>query len=182
MIKAYFFDWMKTLGSVIDVIDFKAYLTREEHEVLLVTERFEDLKLSNGKRELIYDALQRAEFSLFDDSEETIENLRANRLKLAVISNIYSTTPQRLRELYGSFLCNFDVVTFSSEVGMRKPDERIFNYTLDRLNEMNGSQIYPKEVMMIGDNEKNDIIPALALGMQAGLIDRSKQNLGDVLK
>jgi HAD superfamily hydrolase (TIGR01549 family) len=181
MIKAYFFDWMKTLGSYEDVINFKENLTPEEFQLLLITKEFSNLNLVGEKKELIYNALHKTKLNLYPDSEETIKELKKRDIKLAILSNAYCITPSLIRDLFPDFLKNFDVVTFSSEVGMRKPDKSIFTLTLNKLNEVVGEEILPEEILMIGDDEKQDIAPALSLGMQAKLIDRTKQTLIDII-
>ena len=116
----------------------------------------------------------------YDDSREVIKRLRES-YQVAVISNMYEITAQRIRGLFPDFFDLFDVVTLSCEAGLVKPDPRIFTHTLDKLNQLYGSDIQPSEVMMIGDLQEKDVDPPLALGMQARLIDRTTQNLNDIL-
>jgi len=99
---------------------------------------------------------------------------------------MYGITANRIRELFPDFLNMFDVVTLSAEIGLKKPNPEIFLRTLQMLNgycKLNGNHqdILPEEVMMVGDKQDKDVDPAIALGMQAKLIDRNTQNLNDVL-
>lgn len=55
----------------------------------------------------------------------------------------------------------FQAVVFSSDVGCKKPDERIFRVALRRIG------VEPGEAFFIGDSMTNDILPARRLGMQA---------------
>ncbi len=181
MIKAYFFDWGDTLVTMEDTINFGKHLTNKEHESLLITNDFSKVKLANGKRNLIYNALLEARFNLFPDSSTVIEKLKEEEYKLAIISNAYCITPERSRVCFPDFFKLFDIVTFSSEVGMRKPNKEIFTYTLNKLNKEYNVDVLPNQVMMIGDREDNDIMPALQLGMQAKLINRTKQTLYDII-
>lgn len=180
MIKTYFFDWMGTVGKVVDVANLGKFLGEKNH-LLQITSDIDDSPLSVGEREIFRRALYDAQFSLYSDSQEVIARLKRERKKLAIVSNVYPITPQRLRDLFPEFLSQFDVITFSSEVGMRKPDLEIYRYTLGRLNKLGGKRILPEEVMMIGNEYGKDVAPPLILGMQARLIDRSKQALEDVL-
>ena len=50
---------------------------------------------------------------------------------------------------------------FSSDMGYKKPDHRIFNIALDRLD------LKPGEVLSIGDTVENDIIAPQEIGMEA---------------
>ncbi|MDD4254578.1 MAG: HAD family hydrolase [Methanofollis sp.] len=55
----------------------------------------------------------------------------------------------------------FRTAVFSSDVGCKKPDDRIFQVALRRIG------VEPEEALFIGDSMTNDIIPARRLGMQA---------------
>jgi putative hydrolase of the HAD superfamily len=55
----------------------------------------------------------------------------------------------------------FTAVVFSSDVGCKKPDDRIFQVALRRLG------VEAEEALFIGDSMTNDILPARRLGMQA---------------
>ncbi len=76
----------------------------------------------------------------------TNETLRTQLIKLTVID------PQA--EI-------FDCLAISEQVGYEKPDHRLFNFALDQLN------LKACEVCAIGDSIKDDIFPAIELGMQA---------------
>jgi HAD superfamily hydrolase (TIGR01549 family) len=173
MIKAYFFDWMSTLASVDNEKGLRDTITQKEHEALL-TKKFNEVGIGKERRDLIGFELSIAQLNLYPDSESVINNLKAN-YQLAIISNIYEMTSQRIKKLFPSFLKKFDFITWSCEVGVRKPNQAIFKYTLNKLN------LFPNEVIMIGDSYDKDVAPALNLGMQAKLINRTKQNLDDVV-
>jgi haloacid dehalogenase superfamily, subfamily IA, variant 1 with third motif having Dx(3-4)D or Dx(3-4)E len=55
----------------------------------------------------------------------------------------------------------FDFIIFSSDVGYKKPDTRMFERALEIMG------IEAHEVMSIGDTPENDIFPPQELGMQA---------------
>lgn len=55
----------------------------------------------------------------------------------------------------------FKTVIFSSDFGYKKPDPRIFLEAAKRL------ELEPENILCIGDNFDNDIIPAAKLGMKA---------------
>ncbi len=180
MIKAYFFDWMETLGDINDTDPIKNFLTQDQHYSLF-TKKFGEADIPKKYKDLIYSKLMNVKLTIYPDSEEIISNLKKD-YKLAIISNMYSITVEKIRKLFPDFLSKFDTLTFSSEVGLRKPNSEIFVYTLDELNKICRSNIFPREVMMIGDKQDKDIGPALALGMQAKLIDRNKgQTLVDLI-
>jgi putative hydrolase of the HAD superfamily len=87
-----------------------------------------------------------------------VEKLRAQGLKLGIISNIISTTfvPERI-ELYKIAPYMACVVT-SSETGIRKPAKEIFLIAADRL------KLAPAECAYVGDRISRDVIGARNAG------------------
>lgn len=85
-----------------------------------------------------------------------------------IISNgqrVFSELELRFLGLYDYF----DFVIFSSDVGYKKPDLRLFMTALKRM----GLQLEPKCVMSIGDSYENEILPARKLGMRAMTIEEA---------
>lgn len=179
MIKAYFFDWMDTLAYVEGGSNKIEEFLGERHELLL-TNSLKKIDFSEKEKNIIYSILNKEQHHLYTDSEKIIKNLREG-YKLAIISNLYNITGDIIKNLFPDFIKNFDVTAFSCDVGIKKPDEKIFLYTLAKLNEEYGINIKLNEVMMIGDKINKDITPALKLGMQAKIINRKKQNLEDLI-
>jgi len=83
----------------------------------------------------------------------------AERCRLGVIANQSLGTAERL-EQYG-LLPYFQVICSSAELGVAKPDPRIFKQALA------DAGCLPEEAAMIGDRIDNDIVPAKQLGMKA---------------
>lgn len=98
------------------------------------------------------------------DAISTLEALRAAGIRVGLCSN----APYRVRSMHDQ-LAHFglrqhlDAVTFSGEVGWRKPHERIFRAALSALGTSSG------ETVMVGDSERDDIAGAHAVGMRAVL-------------
>jgi putative hydrolase of the HAD superfamily len=93
---------------------------------------------------------------------QTLEELKSAGLRMGLVSNI-TLRPNLMREdllRYGldRFL---DAWVFSSEVGWRKPDPRIFREALDRL------KADPGETVFVGDRLYDDVSGAQAVGMRA---------------
>lgn len=88
-----------------------------------------------------------------------IQRLRADRLKTALLTNNVKEFGSAWR---ATFPVNelFDVVVDSSEVGMRKPDRRIYMLTCERLG------VSPSAAVFIDDNSDN-VEAARAVGMEA---------------
>jgi putative hydrolase of the HAD superfamily len=102
------------------------------------------------------------------DAIPLLDALRAHGLRLGLCSN----APYRVQSLHAqlAFLgldAHLDAVTFSSEVGWRKPSPRIFAAALSALGTT------PERTVMVGDSETADIAGAQAAGMRAVLIRRS---------
>lgn len=84
----------------------------------------------------------------------------------AIVSNgqrVFSEIEMRYFGLYDSFTA----VLFSSDFGHKKPDPRIFLEAAHRL------ELEPEEILCIGDNFDNDIVPAAKLGMKAMHIEEA---------
>ena len=167
MIKAYIFDLFGTLVSH----DFKKI--EGYHEALLVDKNTISV-LPEKLRKRYIEISNNDKITLYEDSEEVIKKLKA-KFKIALISNIYDLTRKRVEELFEDFLKNFDVVVFSSEIGLAKPDHKIFQYAFKQLG------VKPEEAVMVGDSTIKDIEPAKELGMSTILIDRDKQTLGGLM-
>ena len=81
-----------------------------------------------------------------------------SRYKLGVVSDAESTAREKAKHWINDSL--FDVIVFSSEVGVRKPDPKIFHRALEQLG------VYPSETLFKDDREKN-VTGANALGIHA---------------
>src|SRR4029434_1396354 len=70
-----------------------------------------------------------------DSARSAFERLRADGITLALLSNTMRTPGSTLRQLLAHFglLDSFAHLTFSDEVGVRKPDPAIFALTLRAL-------------------------------------------------
>lgn len=91
----------------------------------------------------------------------TLETLRGMGLRLGLVSNL-SLFPHKMRadlETLG-LAALLDGAVFSSEVGFRKPDPRIF---LAALRTIGGE---PATTVFVGDRLNDDVVGAQALGMR----------------
>jgi len=92
-------------------------------------------------------------------AERVLEVLHP-KYKLAVISNATSNLCRRiLRE--NSLDKFFQVIVISRDLGIRKPDPRIFHYTLEKL------QVKPDETVHVGDSVEQDVLGAKRTGLRA---------------
>ena len=95
--------------------------------------------------------------------EDTLMAL-SNDYKLGLLSNSWLEAPrQALRDNgYGRW---FDVMICSFDIGVPKPDPRIFEFALDLLG------VRPQEAVMVGDSLEADVKGALGADMRAVLVD-----------
>ncbi len=88
---------------------------------------------------------------------------------LGIISNNYGNLQEICKETGLSDI--MDVLIDSNEIGAEKPDPKIFNTALKRLN------LKPHEAVMVGDNIKRDIIGAKEVGLRPILIKAKNKNI-----
>jgi len=100
----------------------------------------------------------------------TLEELRRAEYRMGLVSNI-SLRPDLMRaDLERMGLAQYlDATVFSSEVGVRKPDPRIFQEALDRL------RVEPPETVFVGDRLYDDVSGAQAVGMRSVLTRQFRQ-------
>jgi putative hydrolase of the HAD superfamily len=90
--------------------------------------------------------------------------MRDSGLSLGLVSNTFVPGFAHDHHLEGIGLLDLlPVRVYSSEVGHRKPDRRIFQAALDRLSTS------PQETLFVGDLVKTDIVGAKRLGMKTAL-------------
>ncbi|ROO85364.1 HAD superfamily hydrolase (TIGR01493 family)/HAD superfamily hydrolase (TIGR01509 family)/HAD superfamily hydrolase (TIGR01549 family) [Actinocorallia herbida] len=98
----------------------------------------------------------------YPDAEKTLHALRERGIRLAVVSNI-GWDPRPVLKFHGLDRY-FDVLILSYEVGVEKPDPRIFQAACDELG------LPPADVLMVGDDRQADT-GAAALGCRVHLVD-----------
>jgi HAD superfamily hydrolase (TIGR01549 family) len=102
-------------------------------------------------------------FELFEDVLPVLEELRAARLQLAVVSNGI----RDLTAFVAHHRLDVDAIVDSRRHGRVKPHPTIFQAALDLLG------VSAPDAVMVGDSIEEDIEGARALGMRAILIDRN---------
>jgi len=98
---------------------------------------------------------------------ETLGELRARGLRTGLLSVCSDDVPAVWAEtrLHGLF----DAEIFSCDVGLRKPDPRIYLLTCERL------EVEPAEALFVGDGANDELAGAERVGMRAALIHRPGQ-------
>lgn len=82
---------------------------------------------------------------------------------IGIISNFNSTLKEKLKSFFD---VEFTDIFVSEELGVAKPSLDFYGKALGKIG------IDPSEIVYVGDSVKLDLEPALALGMNAFLIDR----------
>lgn len=163
-----FFDVGSTLVDETEAYDHRAREMLEKTDIsfsVFDSKRMELAKQGfDGNSEAIrYFGLQKTPWRAedekpFTDVPETLEFLRRQGYHLGIIANQNAGTAERL-DAWG-LLKYFEVIAASAELGIAKPDKRLFEKAL----EMAGCQ--PFHSVMVGDRLDNDIRPAKDLGMK----------------
>ena len=106
------------------------------------------------------------EFALKDDARSVLETLRAGRIRTALVSNTqFRSANHRANLAEFGILDLFDVLTFSIDHGVRKPQACLFRAALTPLG------VPADRAVMIGDQIEADIDGARSLGMRTILIE-----------
>ncbi|MFN4233015.1 HAD family hydrolase [Thermus sp.] len=108
---------------------------------------------------------ERRRYPLFPEVPDFLEALRAKGAILVLLTN---GVPDLQREkLFGAGLGEaFSLALVSGEVGLGKPDPRLFRMALCAFD------LAPGEAVMVGDNPERDIQGALLAGLRAVWVDR----------
>ena len=104
-----------------------------------------------------------------DDALPTLKNLNSHGYRLGVISNTSDDkNVQDILEKRG-LRPYFECVVTSAALGVRKPDARIFQVALDKMN------ANPDETAMVGDTLQADVLGANLIGIYSIWITRRTQ-------
>jgi putative hydrolase of the HAD superfamily len=119
----------------------------------------------------VYMAERRARYQPFPDALPVLNDLGRD-FRLGLVTNGPCDLQCDKVEQAGLKDC-FASVVISREVGVMKPDPRIFAIALDRLG------VTASESVFVGDTPKTDIIGARAAGMKAVWLNRERIALPD---
>ena len=96
------------------------------------------------------------------DAIEVLSHLKSAGFKIGLISNCSPDTPVIWQDT--PFVPFFDVTVFSSSVGMKKPDPRIYNLAMEQLG------VRPEDCLYVGDGASQELAGAAQVGMSPVLI------------
>jgi putative hydrolase of the HAD superfamily len=95
---------------------------------------------------------------------ELLAELRSKGCKLGLITNGFAETHHEKIELLG-LTASFDAIFIADEVGMVKPDPRLFAHACERLG------VAPERSVMVGDRYHRDVTGAHAAGLATIWLD-----------
>jgi putative hydrolase of the HAD superfamily len=169
---------VERIAGAVDRMVEQSYLDRRLEELDQITmfrEAFAGLgyhlpaALLREVVELDHDALA-SSLKIEDDTLATLDRLRADGYRLGLVSNV-SLLPDKMHDDVRRLgIATFmDAITFSSELGVRKPDPRIFLETLRRMDRTAARSVF------VGDRLLDDVAGAQALGMRTILTRQFRQ-------
>jgi len=104
---------------------------------------------------------------IFEGTSDFLDYLIKNKFKIGIISNTGFNSPNAYKKLLRKNNIYYDVLSLSNEIGIAKPNYKIFKLTLEKV------KIEPSISIHIGDNPVADILGATNFGMDAILISKS---------
>jgi len=109
----------------------------------------------------------------FDFAPAVLERLKNRGCGLGIISNWDPSARSTLaRQGIADY---FDPIIISSEVGIEKPDERIFLLALEKAG------VSASQCLYVGDNYYDDAIGAMKVGMPSVIINRfERKGIGEI--
>jgi putative hydrolase of the HAD superfamily len=136
----------------------------------IVTLAFERLGLDGGEHvEMMATAYQQRRrdlVTIFPETVEVVETLRARGHRLAMITNGATATQRDKIERF-DLARHFDYLLVEGEFGIGKPDARVYQHVLSVLN------ISADSGVMIGDDLERDVAGPQRAGMMGVWIDRA---------
>lgn len=109
----------------------------------------------------------------FDGISEVLSKLK-ERFKLGLLTNAYDAPEQRKRISYSGLDDYFDEILISGEIGVYKPDPRVFFSLLSRLG------VVPEKAIYIGDSIEHDVFGANSAGMKSVLFSKKFKRISSV--
>lgn len=98
---------------------------------------------------------------------EVLAWIKSRNMRIGLVCNTGLTPGSGLRKLLSNegIIHYFDLLIYSDEVGIRKPDPEIFNLVAQKLS------LKPYEIVHVGDNLKSDVCGAKNAGFKAIHLD-----------
>jgi HAD superfamily hydrolase (TIGR01509 family) len=140
--------------DILDILKYRELIG----ELFPSLSKREKLRLASETNDIFWDLTARAQ-KPSRRVRFALGKLRSMGLRMAIISNHHNG--KSLREMLRSLRMNqyFEVVVVSEEVGVRKPNPKIFRICLSRL------RLRRNQVIFVGDSLLYDVVGARAAGI-----------------
>ncbi len=149
-------------GTVERIVVFKRWA--QKYDVTCISPQELDKQWSDESGSVVF---------LYDDVKDTLSKLK-NKYKLAILTNGNTTSQRRKLDTIDIYdLLDYTLV--SSEVNMKKPDIRLFEYIANKLN------LKPNECIYVGDNYNIDVLGSRNAGMTPIFISRNNESYDNVI-
>ncbi|MEM2109642.1 MAG: HAD family hydrolase [Candidatus Odinarchaeota archaeon] len=109
---------------------------------------------------------------LYDDVIDVLNRLKEAGILIGIMSNCSDARYAKEELEYLGISSYIDVFISSADYGRRKPDINLFSDVLSSL------PFTMEQIIMVGDDYKNDVEPWGRLGVKAYLLDRDGKNTG----
>ncbi|MBR6639345.1 MAG: YjjG family noncanonical pyrimidine nucleotidase [Muribaculaceae bacterium] len=146
----------------------KEYLMVERFRKVLADAGYDNdeaIKMSAELSDVYLDKLASLK-ALVPGARELLDYLKSQGYKIGVISNGFYEVQHR-KMVSSNIVDYFDAVVLSDDIGVNKPDKRIFDYALQKSN------AEACRTLIVGDNPDTDIIGAMGAGWHAIYFNRN---------
>ena len=142
----------------------------EFHSEVFMTLGIKDRKILELINKDISDLVYRDSsiYRLYPDVLDTLSFLRGKGVKVGMITNAHGTIREIINEL--GITDYFDCITISCDIGLSKPDSRIFEYTFEKMG------LHNKDVLFVGDSYHTDVVGSEIAGCDIAVIDRKDKD------
>ncbi|GAB3798128.1 HAD family hydrolase [Virgibacillus kimchii] len=124
----------------------------------------EKVDLNEAAKFFVENSNRETYWHLFSYTRQVLEDLREQGYKLALLSN-WDPSARTLLERLGIYDL-FDTILVSSEVGIEKPNKKIFELLLSE------TKLKPEEIIYVGDNYYDDVKGSRKVGIETLLLNR----------
>ncbi len=161
-----------SIDQYIDSIDtaYVSAITGKLSKKEVIETLSKNFGVSSKKLKRLYIDSYKKNFKQNKELFNKLFKLKKQGYKIAILSDQWFLSKEALmpKKLYK----HFDEVIVSCDVGIRKPNQKIYQLAVKKLN------FSPKEILFI-DNQKWNISPAKKLGMKTILFKSNKQLFSD---
>jgi 2-haloacid dehalogenase len=149
--------------SIIESRLERKYIPYKEilKKVVIKFSQYLNFELEKGDELVLLNAFRN--FETFEDTNETLKELKERNYKLAIISNVDKELFEFTKD---KFEVDFDYIITSQEVKAYKPNIHIFEYALKIFNKSK------EKILHVAQSYYHDIIPAKNLGIKTAHIRR----------